>query len=401
MGQKILLLKLISLMLKTVRQRDMDLCIVTHRVVKGDGQGRANYEIAWEAIRRGHHVTLLSSQAALELQQHPLVTWIPITTEQWPTEFLRNLLFSWESNSWLRTHCHKVDLVQTYGCITSYPGDVNTAQFVHAGWLRSPVHTSKVRRDYYGAYQWLYTSLNALWEKKAFRQAKIAVAVSEQVKQELLSIGVDEQRIKVIFNGVDPQEFYPSPVDRSQVGLPDGVPVAVFAGDIRLNRKNLDSVLYALAQVPSLHLAVVGSVDGSPYPKLAEQLGISDRVHFLGFRHDIADVMRTCDLFVFPSRYEPFGMVVSEAMAVGLPVITAANVGAAEIVTPECGIVIPHSEDIPALAQALKVLADDETLRKRMGKAGQAIAEQHSWVSKAKVYIDLFETLVEESKEPC
>lgn len=377
----------------------MNFCIVTHRVVKGDGQGRANYEIAWEAIRRGHHITLLSSQVAPELQHHKSVTWTPVTTEQLPAEFLRNLSFSWESHSWLRKHRKEVDLVQVYGCITSYPGDVNTAQFVHTGWLRSPVHTSKVRRDYYGAYQWLYTSLNSLWEKKAFRQAKVVVAVSEQVKQELLSIGVEKQRIKVIFNGVDPQEFCPGEVDRSQFGLPGGVAMAMFAGDIRLNRKNLDSVLYALAQVPHLHLAVIGGVDGSPYPKMAEQLGISDRVHFLGFRRDIADVMKACDLFVFPSRYEPFGMVVSEAMAVGLPVITAANVGAAEIVTPECGIVIPHSEDIQALAQALEVLVDDEALRKRMGKAGRAIAEQHSWVSKAKAYIDLFEKLVEESKE--
>jgi glycosyltransferase involved in cell wall biosynthesis len=379
----------------------MNFCIVTHCVVKGDGQGRANYEIAWEAVRRGHSVTLLSTQIAPELQTHPSVTWVPIITKQLPTEFLRNLIFSWKSHSWLCQHCHEVDLVQVYGCITAYPGDINTAQFVHHGWLRSPVHISKIRRDYYGTYQWFYTALNARWEKAAFRQAKVVIAVSEQVKQELARIGVAPDRIQVIFNGVDTQEFSPGTVDRRQVGLPDGVTMAMFAGDIRTNRKNLDSVLYALAQVPDLHLAVVGSVQGSPYPQLAEQLGIDDRVHFLGFRRDIADLMRASDLFVFPSRYEPFGMVVSEAMAVGLPVITAANVGAAEIVTPECGIVIPNSEDIPALTHALEVLAKDEVLRQQMGKAGRAIAQQHRWVSKAKEYVDLFETFVEASREPC
>lgn len=378
--------------------KDMNFCIVTHRVVKGDGQGRANYEIAWEAIRRGHRITLLSSQVAPELQQNQSVTWIPITTKQLPTEFLRNLSFSRESSSWLQNHRHEIDLVLVYGCITSYPGDINTAQFVHSGWLRSPAHTSKLRRDYYGAYQWFYTALNAFWEKEAFRQAKVVIAVSDQVKQELSDIGIEQERIKVIFNGVDTQEFCPGEVARNQLGLPEGVTMAMFAGDIRTNRKNLDSVLYALAQVPALHLAVIGAVEGSPYPKLAQQLGISERVRFLGFRSDIADLMRAADLFVFPSRYEPFGMVVSEAMAVGLPVITAANVGAAEIITPDCGIVIPDSEDIQALAKALTMLATDEPLRRRMGEAGRTIAEHHSWVSKAKIYIDLFEQLVKGSE---
>lgn len=374
----------------------MKLCIVTPNVIKGDGQGRANYEIVCEAIRRGHHVTLLSKTLASELQQSTQIDWIYIAVEKWPTILLSNIVFSWQSKNWLQKHRHEFDLVQVYGCVTSAPGDINTVSFVHSSWLKSPAHISRTRRDLYGAYQWLYTALNAHWEKQAFRQAKLIVAVSENIKQQLIDIGVPEERIQVILNGVDLQEFSSGHADRSKLGLPEEVSLALFVGDITTNRKNLDTVLQALVRVPQLHLAVVGTTEKSPYLQMAAQLKLDKRVHFLGYRRDISEIMKTVDLFVFPSRYEPFGMVVSEAMASGLPVITAATIGAAEIVTSDCGIVLNDSEDIPALVEALILLSGDRNLRIQMGQAGRAIAEQHSWSSKARRYIDLFEEMSKE-----
>ena len=371
----------------------MKLCIVTPSVIKGDGQGRANYEIVWEAIRRGHHVTLLASRVAPELQQSSQVNWICITVKELPTELLRNLVFAWRSADWLRKHRLEFDLVQVYGAITWAPGDVNTVQFVHSAWLRSPVHVSRIRRDYYGAYQWLYTALNARWEKEAFLKAKVVVAVSDKVRKELVDIGVPKECIRVIFNGVDVDEFSPGYAERRKWGLPEQVTLALFGGDIRINRKNLDTVLHALVQVTELHLAVVGATEGSPYPQLAAKLELGERVHFLGYRHDVSEIMRAADLFVFPSRYEPFGMVVIEAMASGLPVITATTTGAAEVVTPACGVVLPDSEDTQALVEALNTLKSDRERRNQMGQAGRAIAEQHSWASKAQSYVDLFEEL--------
>jgi glycosyltransferase involved in cell wall biosynthesis len=373
----------------------MKLCIVTHNVIKGEGQGRVNYEIAWEALRRGHHVTLLASRVALELQQSSQVNWIFIPeAQESPTQLLGERVFAWHSEDWLRKHRHELDLVQVNGAITWARGDVNLVPFVHSAWLRSPLHISRTRRDWYGVYQWLYTFLNGGWEKKAFRQAKVVVAVSERVKQELLSIGVPKERIRVILCGVDLQEFSPGSADRKKWGLPEQVPLALFVGDIRINRKNLDTVLHALVQVPELHLAVVGTIEGSPYPQLAAQLELGDRVHFLGNPQNVVpELMRTADLFVFPSRYEPYGLVVIEAMASGLPVITTTTTGAAEIVTPECGVVLSDTEDINALAQAMSRLASDRELRSQMAQAARSIAEQHSWISMAQNYVDLFEEL--------
>lgn len=374
----------------------MRICIVTHNIIKGDGQGRANYEIVLEAIRRGYQITLVAINVALELQNNSQVHWIPIPTKGFPTALLSNLFFSWKSHNWLKENHGSFDVMQVYGCVTDYAADINTFQFVHSGWLRSPAHTFRLRKDIYGLYQWLFTALNAHWEKQSCQKSRVLVAVSEGIKQELIDIGVDKNKIRVILNGVDVEEFCPALGDRNKLELPEGVTLALFAGDIRTNRKNLDTVLYGLVNVPNLHLAVVGNADRSPYPQLANQLGLRDRVHFLGYRRDIAEIMKAVDFFVFPSRYEPFGMVVSEAMATGIPVITTAVSGVAEIVTPESGIVLSDTEDVAALSEAMAKLTSDRLLRETMGRAAREITEQHSWKSKAERYVDLFEELYQE-----
>ncbi|MEH2283456.1 MAG: glycosyltransferase family 4 protein [Nostoc sp.] len=378
----------------------MKLCIVTHKIKKGDGQGRVNYEVVNEAIRRGHHLILLASEVASELEDNSQVNWIKIPVNGYPTEFVRNFIFAQKSADWLRKHRSDIDLVKVNGAINMAAADVNAVHFVHSSWLRSPVHISRNRRDLYGFYQWLFTAFNARWEKQAFRKAQVVVAVSEKVAQELVNIGVQRSRIRVIVNGVDLEEFTPGESvgvarhrHRQKLGLPENVTLALFAGDIRTPRKNLDTVLHALVKVPNLHLAVVGHIEGSPFPQLAASLGLSDRVHFVGFRRDIPEIMRSVDLFIFPSRYEACSLVLLEALSSGLPVITATATGGAELVTPECGVVLPDSDDIDALAVAMMSLVSVDMLMQQMSQAARSVAEQYSWTTMAQTYVDLFEEL--------
>jgi glycosyltransferase involved in cell wall biosynthesis len=244
-------------------------------------------------------------------------------------------------------------------------------------------------------YQWLYTALNARWERHAFAQAQIVVAVSERVEAELIAAGVPADCIRTIPNGVDLDEFAPGPVDRSALGLPPSVPLALFVGDLQTPRKNLDTVLQAVSVLPELHLAVAGGTNGSPYPALAEQLGISDRVHFLGFRSDVADLMRAANVCVCPSRYEPFSLVLLEALASGCPVVTTHSVGAAPIVTPACGAVLDDPEDAVALAEALQriavgpSLASAETFR----RAARSAASAYPWSRTATAYLNALDAI--------
>lgn len=369
----------------------MKICIVTHKVAKGDGQGRVNYEVTQAALQRGHQVTLVASSIANELTTVKGLTWVPISIKGVPTELLRNLIFANRSAQWLIAHQETFDVIKVNGAITWVPGDFNAAHFVHGTWLRSPAHTWAQQKSLYGFYQWLYTVLNAYWEKKAFTQAKQVIAVSSQVKFDLQKIGVPEHRICVIYNGVDTSEFYPGSISRKTLGLPEDVPVAIFVGDIRTPRKNLDSVLKALARVSELHLLVVGNLDNSPFPELSRKLSIHRRVHFLGYRQDIPHLLRASDFLVFPSRYETFGLVVLEAMASGIPVLTTMATPASELVTSEAGIVLSDPNDINALEQGLNYLTRQTQQRQRMGICARSIAEQYSWNKMAQRYIDVFE----------
>ena len=372
----------------------MKIAIVTHKFCKGDGQGRVNYEIACEALNQGHSVVLIASEVAEELYTHPGASWVPVPVSHWPTALLQNQVFAWHSGRWIRAHRSDLDLIQTNGAITGGETDINAVHFVHSAWLRSTVHTSRLSRSPYGLYQWIHTVLNARWERRAFSATKVIVAVSERVRQEIIGTDSPSNKIQVVLNGVDLLEFRPGPVSLPDLGLPDDVPLALFVGDIRTPRKNLDTILRALVQVPELHLIIAGATEKSPYPELSAQLKLTSRVHFLGYRRDIAALMRAADFFVFPSRYEACSLVLLEALASGLPVITAQTAGGAEVVSPECGVVLSDPNDVAALVSTLNQMIDDPKRRTQMGQAARAVAEQYSWSRMAQEYLRIAEELV-------
>ncbi|GAB4466687.1 MAG: glycosyltransferase family 4 protein [Armatimonadaceae bacterium] len=372
----------------------MRLAIVTHNVVRGDGQGRANYEIVRHALKRGATVHLLADRVDEELIQEG-ANWIPIQPR-----FVRqvNLFKVWEfaqrANQHLRKMGSELDIVHGYGFCLDVPHQLNTSQFVHSAWMQSPAHTAKQHRNAYGMYQWTYSKLNSIWERRAYHQAEIVVAASSTVREELKAIGIAENRLRVILNGADLDEFHPGEEDRNALKLPEGVTLALFAGDIKTPRKNLDTVLKALAKVPDVHLAVVGRPDGSPFPAMAEQLGIAERVHFLGFRRDVAKIMRAVDMFVFPSRYEACALVLAEATASGLPIITAETTGGAELVTDAAGIRIRDANNADELAQAMRTLAGDPERRQAMREAAWKRAQTNTWEDIGAAYMRVYREFI-------
>ena len=89
-----------------------------------------------------------------------------------------------------------------------------------------------------------------------------------------------------------------------------------------------------MQKIPQLQLAVVGDETQSPFPAMSQKMGLADRVRFLGYRRDVPRLMRTCDMFVFPSRYEACSLALLEALASGLPVISAKTAGGSELISP-------------------------------------------------------------------
>jgi glycosyltransferase involved in cell wall biosynthesis len=367
----------------------MRIAIVAHNIIRGDGAGRINYEIVRHALREGHRVTMIADAAAAELRDEG-AQWIRVRPALREPNLLKCWRFYRTADAILRRRRDTWDVIVGNGPVITEPHDVSLCQYVHAAWGRSPVHVSRIVGGLYGFYQRQYTIWNSAWEQRTYKSVRYVVAPSHKIQGDLASIGVPESKVRIIFNGVDPNEFECGKGDRGELGLWTDGPLAVFAGDIATPRKNLDSVLKALATVPGLRLAVIGALERSPFPAMAEQLGVADRVKFLGYRRDVHAIMRACDFFVFPSRYEAGALVLLEAMACGLPVISAASAGGAELVGSEAGVVLEDSEDVTALAAAMTQMRDHPALRESRAAAARKIAEKYTWDYMAKQYLSLF-----------
>ena len=368
----------------------MNVAIVTHNVVKGDGQGRVNYELVRYLLHQGAKVDLIADQVADELLADG-ATWHPVHPGFDQFILLKVWRFKHMADRLLADIGDRYDIILACGVTCNCPHAVNAVHFVHGTWLRSPHHAAKVTQGLSAWYQWLFSTINARWEKQVFQQANTVVAVSDMVRQELIEIGVPSEKLEVIINGVDLDEYAPGFSDRATLGLPEAVPLGLFVGDIRSPIKNLDTALHALTESPEVHLAVAGSLEGSPYPALAEQLEIANRVHFLGFRRDVADLMRAADFFVLPSRRDSCPLVLLEALASGLPVITSRKVGTANLVENRCGFVLDDPENAEKLAHYLRTVSSNAERRHIMGCAAREVAEQHSWERMAERYMELFE----------
>jgi len=109
-------------------------------------------------------------------------------------------------------------------------------------------------------------------------------------------------------------------------------------------------------------------------------------------------LMHSVDAFVFPSRYEAMSLSLLEAMAAGLPVVTARTAGGAEIITPECGIVLDDPDDPRLLAAAIARLAADDDARRNMGIAANELATGFGWARMAAQYIALYRQLEGQQK---
>ena len=370
----------------------MKIAIVTHNVIPGDGQGRVNVALTRHLLGKGVHVTLIANRVDSALVEAG-ADWIHVDTGQLgeAVDLVKVWRFKLKADRLLGRIGDRFDAIMACGVVLSMPHTVNAVHFAHGGWRRSPYHSVKINPGLHGAYQWLFSALNDHWERQTLRQAQHIVAVSEMVKQELVDSGLPAEQIEVVVNGVDLTEFAPGVVDRRRLHLPEDPPLGLFVGDLQSPIKNVDTVLHALKDAPDVHIALAGTLERSPYPALARRLGVADRAHFLGFRDDVANLMRAADFFLLPSRRDSCPLVLLEALASGLPVITARTVGTADLVGSECGFVLEQPDDAEQLGRWLHELAADPERRTAMGRAARVTAEAHTWEGMAKQYLTIFE----------
>jgi glycosyltransferase involved in cell wall biosynthesis len=244
--------------------------------------------------------------------------------------------------------------------------------------------------------------------RAALTRARRVFAVADALKRVAISLGIPEQKVLVVGNGVDTAVF--RPVDRDEarraLGLPLDAPVVVTVGGL-VERKGFHRVIEQLpalqARLPGLRYLIVGgpSPEGDFSSRLREQvaeLGLGDSVRFLGAMApaELPAPLSAADVFVLATRNEGWANVLLEAMACGLPVVTTDVGGNAEVVSSDTlGTLVPFGNG-DALRAAIAT-----ALAKRWDR--QAIIEHaraNAWDGRIARLVDEFRALAETPADP-
>jgi len=211
-------------------------------------------------------------------------------------------------------------------------------------------------------------------------QATLVAGVSNATLRGLVEDGMPATRLRRVPNGIDPARLLGQPFGdlRARLGIPPDTFVVGSIGSL-ISRKRLDVALAGFARLdlsPPARLILAGSgADRAALEAQAAELGIADRVHFLGTTDRPAEVYRAIDVNLLTSRQEAFGLVIVEAALFGVPSLGSAVDGIPEVIAEaETGLLFPNA-DVPALAAALQRLAADAPLRHRLGAAARQAAE--------------------------
>jgi len=373
--------------------------LVGHEVREHGGMDRAVSELLRRASDQFEfHVISTELSDALR----PLVTWhrLRIPRRPFPLRYVTFYVVAGVRLRWLR-----VDVVHTLGAIVPNRVDVATVHACHAGFVRAtgalaPAGAPTLRRINTAVSRVL--SLAA--EKWTYRPSRVraVAAVSTGVSQELQHHypGV---RIEITPNGVDTDRFRPDSDARAGLRLEEGVDpdqyVALFVGG-NWDHKGLPIVIESIAKgratgSPIDELWVVGSGDTERLRSIAASHGVSDAVKFFGPRADVERFYKAADVFVLPSLYEAFSLVLLEAAASGLPIITTAVHGVDELSAGHAVLLVERTPE--AVAKAIADLRTDPRLTTRLSQAGRAQALSYTWEGSVKSVLRIYGDLVSES----
>lgn len=221
---------------------------------------------------------------------------------------------------------------------------------------------------------------NALSRKKYFAEWVFYIAISHAVRQVLVDSGVDDRRIEVVHSGINPSRFQPRPETgmrddalAAEYGAAAGEPLIVNVAAL-VDHKDQATLLRAFAlllgRVPRARLAIAGTGElEATLRNLAAELGITERVNFLGYVPDVGRLLRAGDLFVLSSHLEGLCTSILDAMAVGLPVVATRTGGVPEIVADGVTGLLAPPRDHAALAQAMETMLTNPMLSRTTAAA--------------------------------
>lgn len=284
------------------------------------------------------------------------------------------------------------DVVHAQG-LACFGANVVTAHICSRAWYEARLASNDPIRQHEHVFAAIVNRLErSLYKRNTGAEV---IAVSKLVGRNLADSYGRTERVSVIYHGVDLDRF--SPANRSlhraelrrELGIPESTLVALWVGDMR---KGAVTAIEAIAQSRDWNLLFVSRTPPEPYLERAAKLGVAGRVTFAPPTDVVERFYAASDAFLFPSAYDAFGMVVTEAMASGIPVIVSGAAGASELVE-DCvtGHVLASATDGAEAARHLNAWSRDRQALDRMGSAARVAVQSLTWDSIAAETMAIYE----------
>ena len=277
------------------------------------------------------------------------------------------------------TNCWDADLISVH---------IVFAEFVRMAEPELHFNANPVRFWPRLIHRWLYYRLIIFLERRMYTNPRtglilIAKKTAEDLKRHYGLAGP----FPIVYIGLDKEIFNPDlrhrmrPGVRERLGLGDDKFVLALVGN-DWKKKGLVALIEALAQLKDLPLVLVvaGKDDPAPYRSRLRELGLEEKVKFCPSRADVQWYYAAADVYVGPSLEDTFAQPPAEAMACGLPVITTATNGTAEIMTDGVdGLILPDPNDVAGLAQRIRWLYEHPDERDRIAGQAAVTASNYTW----------------------
>lgn len=290
----------------------MKIALIHHKLAKGGGMETYLADLIHECIRLGHQVEVFTSQFSRDFDLPKTVKVHVLPNKIFP-RFLRKYYFAWK----LKRELAQYDFDLRISTTRAFSQDIIITGGTHKGYLKS-------RRRFR-----LSDFIECFLENKAYHSAKYVVAHSPQLQQELIELyGIKPSQIQMIYPPVNTDKF------KFKAHAPHQ-PFRLLFASTSHKRKGGYLLLDALKLLPKDAFELW--IAGRPFK---EAHALKQKVRFLGYVKDMNAVFQETDLLVLPSYFEPFGLVVVQALECGTPVLVSSCAGVAPLVSAKEGLVL-------------------------------------------------------------
>jgi len=281
---------------------------------------------------------------------------------------------------------------QTNVCIVAHSSNLSTVILARNFFKRDlaiifyqQLESGVDKHDFF--HNWIYRNIDgAIVLTDLMQRSIIAKTIIETEKVKKIQYGLDLTKLN--------PELYNKSESRDKFNLPNDKLIIGLVGRIEHTKGQLVAVkAFIKANIPNSKLVICGNIAFQSYFdecfQLAKDNGLEDSLIYIPFTKDIPELMNALDIFVMPSQSEAFGLVLVEAMASGLPVISTRSGGVPELIEDGYNGYLFNFFEVSEFVEKLLMLANNEDLRKQLGANGQTFAtERFDYIKQTQSYFE-------------